>query len=86
MYQTLPYPNLLLPYFSSTPSLNLSYQLIRSIYPQSALSNISIHPLTCNNQPVHPLIMQVVRNVVFDPRMLPGGGATELAIAHAIAR
>jgi len=30
--------------------------------------------------------MQVVRNVVFDPRMLPGGGATELAIAHAIAR
>lgn len=28
--------------------------------------------------------MQVVRNVVFDPRMLPGGGATELAIAAAI--
>jgi T-complex protein 1 subunit gamma len=28
--------------------------------------------------------MQVVRNVVFDPRMLPGGGATELAIAQAI--
>lgn len=28
--------------------------------------------------------MQVVRNVVFDPRMLPGGGATELAIATAI--
>lgn len=25
--------------------------------------------------------MQVVRNVVFDPRMLPGGGATELAIS-----
>lgn len=30
--------------------------------------------------------MQVVRNVVFDPRMLPGGGATELAIAGAIQR
>ena len=30
--------------------------------------------------------MQVVRNVVFDPRMLPGGGATELAIATALAR
>lgn len=30
--------------------------------------------------------MQVVRNVVFDPRMLPGGGATELAVATAIAR
>jgi T-complex protein 1 subunit gamma len=30
--------------------------------------------------------MQVVRNVVFDPRMLPGGGATELAIAHAISK
>jgi T-complex protein 1 subunit gamma len=30
--------------------------------------------------------MQVVRNVVFDPRMLPGGGATELAIAHAITK
>lgn len=28
--------------------------------------------------------MQVVRNVVFDPRMLPGGGACELAIATAI--
>ena len=30
--------------------------------------------------------MQVVRNVVFDPRMLPGGGATELAISQAINR
>ena len=30
--------------------------------------------------------MQVVRNVVFDPRMLPGGGATELAIAQAISK
>ena len=30
--------------------------------------------------------MQVVRNVVFDPRMLPGGGATELAISHAISK
>lgn len=30
--------------------------------------------------------MQVVRNVFFDPRMLPGGGATELAIATAIAK
>ena len=30
--------------------------------------------------------MQVVRNVVFDPRMLPGGGATELAIATALAK
>lgn len=28
--------------------------------------------------------MQVVRNVVFDPQMLPGGGATELAVATAI--
>ena len=28
--------------------------------------------------------MQVVRNVVFDPRMLPGGGATEMAVANAI--
>jgi T-complex protein 1 subunit gamma len=28
--------------------------------------------------------MQVVRNVVFDPRMLPGGGATELAVAAEI--
>jgi T-complex protein 1 subunit gamma len=30
--------------------------------------------------------MQVVRNVVFDPRMLPGGGATELAIATALSK
>jgi len=30
--------------------------------------------------------MQVVRNVFFDPRMLPGGGATELAISTAIAK
>ena len=28
--------------------------------------------------------MQVVRNIVFDPKMLPGGGATELAISKAI--
>lgn len=28
--------------------------------------------------------MQVVRNVVFDPRMLPGGGATEMAISAAL--
>jgi T-complex protein 1 subunit gamma len=30
--------------------------------------------------------MQVVRNVLFDPRMLPGGGATELAISTTIAK
>lgn len=30
--------------------------------------------------------MQVVRNVMFEPRLLPGGGATEMAIATAIAR
>lgn len=30
--------------------------------------------------------MQVVRNIVFDPRMLPGGGATELAISAAITK
>lgn len=30
--------------------------------------------------------MHVVRNVVFDPRMLPGGGATELAVSAAITK
>lgn len=30
--------------------------------------------------------MQVVRNVFFDPRMLPGGGATELAVSAAITK
>ena len=30
--------------------------------------------------------MQVVRNVMFDPRMLPGGGATELALCEALNR
>jgi len=30
--------------------------------------------------------MQVVRNIVFDPRMVPGGGATELAISAAISK
>jgi hypothetical protein len=30
--------------------------------------------------------MQVVRNVMFDPRMLPGGGATELALCEALSR
>jgi T-complex protein 1 subunit gamma len=30
--------------------------------------------------------MQVVRNVVFDPFLLPGGGATEMAIAQELAR
>ena len=28
--------------------------------------------------------MQVIRNVVLDPRLLPGGGATEMAIAHSL--
>ncbi|KAJ0388860.1 hypothetical protein ATCC90586_010657 [Pythium insidiosum] len=26
--------------------------------------------------------MQVARNVVFEPKLLPGGGATEMRIAH----
>ncbi|CAM9400526.1 unnamed protein product [Phaeothamnion confervicola] len=30
--------------------------------------------------------MQVVRNVVFEPRLLPGGGATEMCIAQALMR
>jgi T-complex protein 1 subunit gamma len=30
--------------------------------------------------------MQVVRNIYFDPRLLPGGGATEMAISHAISK
>ena len=30
--------------------------------------------------------MQVVRNVMFDPRMLPGGGATEMALCDALAK
>mmetsp|Transcript_64412 Transcript_64412/g.129525 ORF Transcript_64412/g.129525 Transcript_64412/m.129525 type:complete len:537 (-) Transcript_64412:225-1835(-) len=30
--------------------------------------------------------MQVVRNVVFDPFLLPGGGATEMAVAQELAR
>lgn len=28
--------------------------------------------------------MQVARNVVFSPRLLPGGGATEMAVSHAL--
>jgi T-complex protein 1 subunit gamma len=30
--------------------------------------------------------MQVTRNVLLDPRLLPGGGATEMAVAHAISK
>ena len=30
--------------------------------------------------------MQVVRNVMFDPRMLPGGGATEMALCEALSK
>jgi T-complex protein 1 subunit gamma len=30
--------------------------------------------------------MQVVRNCVFDPRLVPGGGATEMAIACALTK
>lgn len=30
--------------------------------------------------------MQVVRNVYFEPRMLPGGGATEIAVSNAITK
>jgi len=30
--------------------------------------------------------MQVVRNIVFEPKLLPGGGATEMAIAEALSR
>ena len=28
--------------------------------------------------------MQVIRNVVLEPRLLPGGGATEMAVAQAL--
>ncbi len=28
--------------------------------------------------------MQVARNLIFDPRLLPGGGATEMAVAAAL--
>jgi T-complex protein 1 subunit gamma len=28
--------------------------------------------------------MQVARNVMLDPRLVPGGGATEMALAHAL--
>ena len=28
--------------------------------------------------------MQVARNVMVDPRLVPGGGATEMALAHAL--
>ena len=28
--------------------------------------------------------MQVTRNVMVDPRLVPGGGATEMALAHAL--
>ena len=28
--------------------------------------------------------MQVARNVMMDPKLLPGGGATEMALAHAL--
>jgi T-complex protein 1 subunit gamma len=30
--------------------------------------------------------MEVVRNVVFDPKLLPGGGATEMAISMGLSR
>lgn len=29
---------------------------------------------------------QVVRNVVFEPRLLPGGGATEMAVSQALTK
>ena len=32
------------------------------------------------------VMLQVTKNVLLDPRMLPGGGATELAIASAISK
>ena len=28
--------------------------------------------------------MQVARNIMLDPKLLPGGGATEMALAHAL--
>ena len=31
-------------------------------------------------------VMQVVRNVLFDPRLLPGGGATEMAVSAGLRR
>ncbi len=30
--------------------------------------------------------MEVVRNVVYDPKLLPGGGATEMAVAMGLCR
>lgn len=32
------------------------------------------------------LLVQVVRNVVFEPRLLPGGGATEMAVSQALSK
>lgn len=31
-------------------------------------------------------VLQVVRNVVFEPRLLPGGGATEMAVSQALSK
>lgn len=33
-----------------------------------------------------PMHAQVVRNVVFEPRLLPGGGATEMAVSQALSK
>lgn len=32
------------------------------------------------------VVIQVVRNVVFEPRLLPGGGATEMAVSQALSK
>ena len=38
------------------------------------------------NCPPPFFFVQVIRNVVFEPFLLPGGGATEMAIAQELAR
>lgn len=34
--------------------------------------------------PLCPIALQVARNILFEPKLLPGGGATEMAISVAL--
>lgn len=88
------------PSFACSFPTPFSSSLLQSMYPfHQCHPNIDFLPLSSSSPPPPTIslplspsslalqdAMQVVRNVVFDPRMLPGGGATELAISHAISK
>ena len=60
--------------------------------PLSCVHQLNIYFVTLGQDVLNEIernlgdAMQVIRNVVFEPVLLPGGGATEMAVGQALAR